>query len=949
LAAAVPSPIPADLGWDPSLRPATEVVEHLGSDADKGLSSEQAASRLASHGPNTLRARPRTPLWRRFLRQFADPLVYLLLVAVAIAAIVWVAEREQSWPVDVVVILAILVANAVIGLVQERRAEDAVAALARLTAASATVVRDGRLQEIAAAALVPGDVLELTEGDGVAADARLLSVRGLLVLESALTGESEAVAKDTAALTVPAGVGDRLNMVHRGTAVVQGSGRAVVTATGMDTEVGAIAELLEATHAEPSPLQRDLARVSRLLGAGVAAIAVAVMAVTAAVNGVHDLTDGVTILLLGVSLAVAAVPEGLPAILSVVLAVGVQRMAARGAVVKRLHSVETLGCATVIASDKTGTLTRNEMAVQRVLTPSGEVQLTGMGERSAEEPMVLSGSSASGLMAEVELVLLGGALANNATVAETADGVEVHGDPTEVAFLVAARRLAGLEARAGAFERRGEVPFTAERRMMSSVAWHAPLARLAIVTKGAADVVLARCVDVQHGDKAEPLTDEERERLEAGIERLSSEAYRVLGVAYAWIDSPDRVGTLERLAGGEGENLEHDLVYAGAVGMIDPPRAEAAESIAAAHRAGVRVLMITGDHPATARRIASDLGIATAAQPVTTGSEIDTAQPDWLAERVRVGSVYARVAPIHKLRLVRTLQEDGQVVAMTGDGVNDAPALRAADIGVAMGRGGTEVSREAADLVLADDNFATIVEAVREGRRIFENIGKFLRYLLSSNLGEVVTVFAGVVFADSLGLTAAAPGAVAVPLLATQILWINLVTDSAPALAMGVDPEVEDVMARPPRHPGSSLIDTRGWIRLGLVGVVMAAATLLAIDAFLPGGLLPGSGTLALARTAGFTTLVFAQLFNALNSRSPRASAFTGLFTNRWLWAAIGAGVLLQVAVVHVPWLQVAFGTSDLDARQWLICTALASLVLWTEEVRKLATRTRDQIRAQVR
>jgi magnesium-transporting ATPase (P-type) len=934
------SPPQAGREWDPSLVPAGDVAERLTTDPEVGLSAAEAASRLTAHGPNVLRAAPPTPLWRRVLRQFADPLVYLLLVAVAISLVAWVAEGAHGWPVDVLAILAILIANAVIGLVQEQRAADAVAALARLTAASATVTRDGRLQQVHADDLVPGDLLELAEGDAVGADARLVACSGLRVLEAALTGESEAVSKDPATLTAPAGVGDRLNMVFRGTAVVQGSGRAVVTATGMDTEVGGIAELLEATVEEPSPLQRDLARVSRLLGITVVAIAVAVMAVTALLNGVHDLRDAVTVLLLGVSLAVAAVPEGLPAILSVVLAIGVQRMAARGAVVKHLHSVETLGCATVIASDKTGTLTRNEMTVQRVLTASGEVRLTGTGYRAVGEPEAVSGDLGDpGLRAEVELVLLGGALANNAMVTEGEDEVEVHGDPTEAAFLVAARKLAGLEARADAFERRGEIPFTAERRLMSSVGWHGPLARLGIVTKGAADVLLARCVAVQHGEEAVPLTDAEREEITAGIERLSGQAYRVLGVGYAWFPDVEHDRVLDRLGTDAADELEQDLVYVGAVGILDPPRPEALNAIAEAQRAGVRVLMITGDHPATAARIATDLGIAEEGQTATIGAQVEGATPDWLADRVRHSPVYARVAPAHKLELVRALQADGQVVAMTGDGVNDAPALKAADIGVAMGRGGTEVSREAADMVLADDNFATIVAAVREGRRIFANIGKFLRYLLSSNLGEVCTVFGGVVFAGALGLTAAGPQDIVVPLLATQILWINLVTDSGPALAMGIDPEVEDVMARPPRRPGAPVIDGRTWVWFCWLGVLMGTVTLLTIDMFLPGGLLPGSDSLTVARTAGFTTLVFAQLFNAFNSRSLGASAFSRMLGNHWLWAAAALAVALQVAVVELPWLQAGFGTASLDAAHWLACVAMASVVLWAEELRKLFVR----------
>ena len=928
---------------DPACVPAVEVVLSLGADPELGLSRQQAAERLAADGPNTLRQLPPVPLWRRALAQFRDPLVSLLLVAVAISGAAWLVDGAAGWPVDVVVILAVLALNAVIGLVQELRADDAVAALARLTEAAAQVQRDGEPLRVPAADLVVGDLLLLAEGDAVAADARVLHAAGLRVLESALTGESEAVGKGPAAVAGQTPLGDRSSMVFRGTAVVQGTGRAVVTATGMDTEVGSIAELLEATETETSPLQRDIAQVSRFLGLAVVAIAVVVMVVTALVNRVDNLADLVTVLLLGVSLAVAAVPEGLPAILSVVLAIGVQRMARRGAVVKRLHSVETLGCATVIASDKTGTLTRNEMTVERVLTGSGEVGFTGTGYRAAGEPVAVSGSLADpDLVAEAELVLLGGALASNATVAETPDSVEVHGDPTEAAFVVAARKMIGLEQRQAEFRRRGEIPFSSDRKLMSSVVWHHRLDRLGIVTKGAPEELLRRCSRVQRGSATVPLTEADRSRILAGVERLSGQAYRTLGVGYAWFAPDRRDAVLDRLDGDTAHLLEQDLVFLGVAGIIDPPRAEADQAIAEAQRAGVRVLMITGDHPGTASRIASDLGIAGEGDRATTGAQLDANDAEWLGRRVHRSSVYARVAPAHKLALVRALQAGGQVVAMTGDGVNDAPALKAADIGIAMGRGGTEVSRQAAELVLADDNFATIVAAVREGRRIFDNIGKFLRYLLSSNLGEVCTVFFGVLFAGAIGLGAAGTGSeIVVPLLATQILWINLVTDSGPALAMGVDPEVDDVMARPPRRPGAPVISAAGWGLICWLGLVMGVATLLAIDLFLPGGLVPGSDSLTVARTAGFTTLVLAQLFNAFNSRSLTASAFTGLAGNRWLWAAVALAVCLQVAITEVPVLQVAFGTASLDGWHWLCCIALGSVVLWAEELRKLLVRRR--------
>ena len=438
-----------------------------------------------------------------------------------------------------------------------------------------------------------------------------------------------------------------------------------------------------------------------------------------------------------------------------------------------------------------------------------------------------------------------------------------------------------------------------------------------------------------------PLTAEERTRILAGIERLSGEAYRTLGVGYAWYDPDEQKAVLDRLGTDDAGGLEHGLVYAGAVGIIDPPRAEAVAAIAEAHRAGIRVVMITGDHPATAGRIAADLGICKPGAEVTTGADLDAGTSDWLKARVVGTAVYARVAPAHKLALVRALQADGQVVAMTGDGVNDAPALKAADIGVAMGRSGTEVSKQAADMVLADDNFATIVAAVREGRLIYDNIGKFLRYLLSSNLGEVCTVFGGVVLAGWLGLTSGGPEDIALPLLATQILWINLVTDSAPALAMGVDPETDDVMARPPRRPGAPVVDARTWAWVIWIGLVMGVVTLFSIDWYLPGGLIEGSASLTEGRTVGFTTLVLAQLFNAFNSRSTTASVFSGLFANRWLWAAAGLAIVLQVAITEIGWLQVAFQTASSSPTQWLVCFACASVVLWVEEARKLVVRVR--------
>nr|WP_082944248.1 cation-translocating P-type ATPase [Mycolicibacterium elephantis] len=922
----------ATVASDPSLRDAADVAAELGVDPAVGLTSAEAARRLREDGPNELRAKPPVPLWRKILAQFQHPLIYLLLGAVAISLIAWAAEGAVGVPIDATVITAVVILNAALGLIQESRAETAVAALKSMTEASSTVLRDGELRTVPSHELVRGDILVLNEGDAVGADARLLSASALRVQEASLTGESEAVTKDPATLPRRVPLGDRRDMVYKGTAVAQGVGRAVVTATGMATEMGAIAGLLEATEEDASPLQKEMAGVSRLLGITVVAIAVVVMVVTAAINEVSTVSEFVTVLLLGVSLAVAAVPEGLPAILSVVLAIGVQRMAARNAVVKKLHSVETLGSATVIASDKTGTLTKNEMTIQRIRTASGEIELTGVGYQPDGTALHNGGEiSDPALATEASMVVAGGALANNAALYCRDGQWEIEGDPTEAAFLVAAHKLADATDRTQRYHREGEIPFTSQRKMMS-VFCRGDDDRPTLIAKGAPDVLLKHCATMQVGDDVVPLDDARRERALGDVDELSRQAFRTLAVAYRRVDDTE-------VHDGVDEALEHDLIYLGVVGIIDPPRDEAADAIADARRAGIRVLMITGDHPGTAARIAEDLGIVEPGASAITGQQLDELSWRELVDVTATTSVYARVAPQHKMRIVDALQSQGHVVAMTGDGVNDAPALKSADIGVAMGITGTEVTKEAAKMVLGDDNFATIVAAVRQGRIIFDNIKKFVRYLLSSNMGEVFTVFFGVLFAGFIGLTAAPGEAVVVPLLATQILWINLVTDSTPALAMGVDPEIDDVMRRPPRRLTDRIIDGQMWAGILSVGLVMAAVTLLTMDMFLPGGLIEGSDSLEVARTAGFTTLVFAQLFNTFNSRSETTSAFHRLFSNPWLWAAVAVGAMAQVAVVHLPPLQAAFGTTGLDLAHWAAAIAMASAVLWFDEVRKVILR----------
>jgi len=928
-------------GEEAYLLDARDVAARSAVDPATGLSPAEAARRLRDEGPNVLRGTPPVPAWRKILTQFRNPLIYLLLAAVAVSVVAWVLEGSAGVPVDAVVIGIIVVLNAVIGYTEEAKAQDAVAALGSLTAATSTVLRSGVLTSIPSSEIVRGDVLVLGEGDIVGADARVLSATALRVQEASLTGESEAVTKTATTLDSPVPLGDRVDMVYKGTAVAQGVGRAVVTGVGMSTQVGAIAQMLDATVAAPTPLQREVARIGRSLGIIVVIVALVVMGTIILLEGVSSPADLVVVLLLGVSLAVAAVPEGLPAILSVVLAIGVQRMARRHAIVKDLSSVEALGAASVICTDKTGTLTRNEMTIQRIVTASGRAEVTGAGYRPDGTVRSAEGDFSPAQRLEVQSVLAGGALANNAQLAEHDGRWEVQGDPTEAAFLVAVHKFDAMR-RLTRYERRAEVPFTSERKMMSTLNADPSGAGLRLFSKGAPDVLLERCSRLQVGDAAVPLTDARRAQALAQIEALSSDGFRTIGVAYGDLIGEDRAATAD-------DGLEHDLVYAGVVGIVDPPRPEAAQAIAEAHRAGIRVLMITGDHPRTAMRIATDLGIvepgATGAGEAVTGTMIEGLDDDGLRRVTREASVYARVSPGHKLRLVDALQDDGNIVSMTGDGVNDAPALKSADIGVAMGITGTEVTKEAARMILADDNFATIVAAVRQGRVIFDNIKKFLRYLLSSNVGEVLTVFLGVVFAGVIGLSDAGGDALVLPLLATQILWINLITDSTPALAMGLDPEVDDVMLRRPRRLTDRAIDGRMWGGILSLGLVMALTALFALDLFLPGGLIEGDDSLDVARTAGFTTLVFSQLFNALNSRSETTSAFRMLFANRWLWGAIALGVVLQFAVVEVPFLQVAFGTASLDPTQWAACVALGSVVLWCDELRKIVLRARARQR----
>jgi Ca2+-transporting ATPase len=925
---------------EPYRQAVDDVLASLGTRGRSGLSQGEAQERLGRCGRNELTAEPPVPEWRKFLAQFADGLVILLIIADAVSAGLWLYERDAALPYEAIAIFAIVLLNALIGYFQHARAEQAVAALRQMSAAHAKVIRDDARQTILAADLVPGDVILVEEGDTIPADARLIESTALQTAEAALTGESLPVSKEVAPIAAEADLGDRHNMIFSGTAATYGHGRAVVTATGMQTQMGRIAGMLKQAPDEATSLQKELDRVGKVLAIIVVIIAALMIGTILLIEDVRGFSAVFDVLILGVALAVAAVPEGLPAVVTVVLSLGVQRMAKRNAIVRHLAAVETLGSANVIASDKTGTLTRNEMTVRLAVTASGRVTFGGTGYAPEGEVSREGGGPLDGaLQSELVRALTVADRANNAALQEHEGKWTVQGDPTEGALIVAARK-AGLEAKAldARFVRTAELPFSSERKLMSTLHSDAERQeRLLALTKGAPDVLLARCTHELVGEESRPLTAKRRAEVLTLNEELAGEALRTLGVAFRSLPKDTRQPeTFD-------DGVERDLVFLGLIGMIDPPREEAAQAVARAKGAGIRPIMITGDHPKTASVIATELGIVADGRAAT-GSELEKMPDATLDEVVREVSVYARVNPEHKLRIVKALQRHGMTVAMTGDGVNDAPALKTADIGVAMGIAGTDVSREAADMELADDNFASIVAAVEEGRAIFANIRKFLRYLLSSNIGEVMTMFFGVLLAGVIGLTAADSGGVALPLLATQILWINLVTDGAPALALGVDPADTGTMTKPPRPLGEGVMTRRMWRGIFFVGLVMAVGTLLVLDASLPGGLIEGFGTMRYGQTMAFTTLMLFQLFNVFNARSDERSAFEGLFANKWLWAAVALSLLLHVAVVYTPFLQEAFSTTSLSATDWLFCGAVASSVLWVREIGKIITRARLRV-----
>jgi P-type Ca2+ transporter type 2C len=878
---------------------AEEAVARLATSLDAGLTRSEAERRLARHGPNELEAAGAVPAWRLLLDQFRNVLILILLVAVGLS--IALGHATEAIVIGVIVVIA-----AVLGFVQEYRAERAIEALRRMAAPTATVVRNGEELDVPARELVPGDLVLLRAGDKASADARLVEAVNLQVEEAALTGESLPVEKRTDALEgVGLPLGDRTNMVYSGTAVAYGRGAGVVVATGMETEFGAIARMLESIERAKTPLQQSLDRVAVLLAR--AALVVVFLVVSLGLLRGQPFLDMV---LFGTALAVAVVPEALPAVITISLTIAAQRMVRRHALVRRLPAIETLGSVSVICTDKTGTLTKDEMTVRKVFVAGKLVQASGAGYEP--EGGFASDGSPVGRSGPLLEALRAGALASDAQLlwSETESQWEVRGDPTEAALVVAAAK-AGLELRElqPAFPRVNEIPFTSESKRMTTL--HETRDGLVAYAKGAPEVVLASCTRRLTEAGERELDAAARAEIAAVARSLAGEALRVLAVARR------RDATIE--------NAEEGLTFLALMGMIDPPRPEARDAVATCRKAGVVPVMITGDHPLTAEAIAQELGILTDGRAVT-GADLEALDDTELERQVEEIQVYARVSPEHKLRVVTALQARGHSVAMTGDGVNDAPALKKADIGVAMGITGTDVAKEAAAMTLTDDNFASIVAAVEEGRGVFANVRKYLMYLLAANLGEIGLLLGASLLGKPL------------PLSAVQILYVNLATDGLPALALSVDPQERDLMRRPPRSRGEGIF-TRPVVTLIAVGGAWSALTTLGLFIWAEAS----DRTLDQAMTMTFATLVLIEFFKAYSFRSDRNSILQRPLANRWLNLAVLWELLLVVLVINIPFLQNAFGTVPLSWQTWLLVAGLAFGIVPVLELAKLLMRSRQR------
>ena len=881
------------------LASAEEVLEAQSTSADQGLTAAEAQKRLASVGPNKLDEEEKTPLWKRFFEQMADPMVIMLLVAAAISVITGFIQGEPEWA-DAAIILSVVILNSVLGVVQEAKSEQALEALQEMSAAQSKVIRDGKMSHMASSELVPGDVVLLEAGDSVPADCRVLESASMKIEEAALTGESVPVEKHADAIALAADaddvpLGDRKNMCYMGSTVVYGRGRAVVVGTGMNTEMGKIATALTQAKKELTPLQMKLNELSGILTKLVLAICVIIFAVDI-VRHFGELGSNPAMMLdtfmVAVSLAVAAIPEGLVAVVTIVLSMGVTKMSKRQAIIRKMTAVETLGCTQIICSDKTGTLTQNKMTVVKHELACAE-----------------------------EKFLAGMALCCDAKWDE--EKGEAVGEPTECALVNDAAK-AGMQGLDVEHPRVGEAPFDSGRKMMSVVVEEAD-GTFEQYTKGGPDVVLSRCTHVYDNGEIVPMTDERREQILAANKAMADQALRVLALS-------SRTYT-EKPSDFSPEALEHDLVFCGLSGMIDPVRPEVTAAIAEAKEAGIRAVMITGDHIDTAVAIAKDLGIVTDASQAITGAQLDKISDEEFKTRVKDISVYARVQPEHKARIVDAWKSLGNIVAMTGDGVNDAPSIKRADIGVGMGITGTDVTKNVADMVLADDNFATIINAVEEGRRIYDNIRKVIQFLLSANIAEVLSVFV----ATLIGFTIFQP---------VQLLWINLITDSLPALALGMEEAEGDVMKRKPRNASDGVFAGGMGLDIAFQGIII---TLLVLASFFAGvyfdmgyidiaDMIAGTAD-AEGVTMAFITLSMVEIFHSFNMRSRRASIFTMKTQNKWLWGAAALALALTVVPVEVDVLANVFGFMPLPPHALLTALGLALLIIPIMEVYKAIMR----------
>lgn len=859
-----------------------EVLKAVGS-SENGLTDGEAADRLAKNGRNALVSAKRKPPVLKFLSQFSDPMIIVLLIAAVVSGVLAVVRGEYTELIDAGIILVIVIVNAVIGFVQESKAESALESLKKQNKPYAKALRGGQRKTVLSEELTVGDIVFLEAGDVVPADMRLLSSSSLKIEESGLTGESVPSDKDAdATVAADAPVGDRLNMAYSGGTVAYGRGEGVVTAVGMDTETGKIAKMLNEVKESPSPLDKQLGKTAKILSIAVLAIAAVIFLVRAFAYGDYKSPDKlIDAFMTSVAIAVAAIPEGLPAVVTIVLAMGVKKMSARRAIVKNLPSVETLGCCEVICSDKTGTLTLNKMTVKEIYCPPDSRAL-------------------------LRRIM---ALCNDTAVTENG----LAGDPTETALVdYAMANGDDFAALTAAYPRINERPFDSVRKLMTTV--HQADGGAVSYTKGAPDVLLSRCTHILKEGGVEPITEEDREAIGRANADMAKKALRVLAAAYREGNCTD----------------EEQLIFVGLTGMMDPPRAEVKDAIAQCRSAGIRVIMITGDHLETARAIAKELDILREDDLCATGAQLDAMSDDELNRDIGKYAVFARVSPENKVRIVKAVKHNGKVAAMTGDGVNDAPSIKEADIGIGMGITGTQVSKDAADMILTDDNFATIVGAVEEGRKIFSNITKAIQFLLSANIAEVICLFiASVVLAGAVG----DPDFVF--LTPVMILWVNLVTDSFPALSLGAEKAESDVMKLPPRKSGRSLFAGNTGKDIILQGVMQAA---LVMTSFCLGYFVMGSH--AEASTMAFVSLCFIQLFHSFNLRSQRNSVLNRkLFSNKYLDLSALLGVALTVAVVVIPGVNDIFRTAPLSLAEWAVAVGVSAAIIPVVELQKLIER----------